>query len=214
MQRVAALELECEGLKARVGGLQVLCKQHENCPAEEDFLSLQAQCGELVEWRDVQTSHIAELEGQLEQYAAVIRSLQETSVELQNQAEAAAEQLEELGKDVALKERHIQSLEGIIERLEAHMDPAADLPPRTDILTEDVQRLSKTLELVRAEYLRLEKTVRENESLGRKANEELRQKEEEFEINRRQSELELARLRARVELLTAENQRLQRSGQT
>lgn len=210
MQRIAGLELECEGLKARLAGLQVFCKQHENCPAEEDFVSLQVQCKELGELREVHVSHITELEGQLDQYMGVIQSLQETSVDLQNQAEAAAEQLEELGKDVALKERHIQSLEGIIERLEGHIEP--DLP-RADVLAEDVQRLSKTLGLVRAEYLRLEKTVNENESLGREAQNELKQKEEEFEISRRQSELELARLRARVELLTSENQRLQRGGQ-
>lgn len=196
--------MECDGLRTRITSLQIVCSQHENCPNEDDYLSLQAQCEDLVSQRSIHVSHISELEGQLEQYVEVIHRLQESSVELQTQAELAAEEIEELTKDVALKEKHIHSLEGIIERLESHIEPE-QVPSNTQVLSGDVQRLAQTLERVRAEYQRLERTVGENEHLSKQ---ELRAKEAELESSKRQMDLEVARLRAQVEILTAENQRL------
>jgi len=111
-EKVLRLERNIQELTQKASEL---AKSHENCPPHAAYTTLQQDQEELQGLVFLQQSRLEELE---KDYSAVVERLREAVLELQQQARQAGEQLAEAGKEGRLKDRHIESLEGIVTRLE------------------------------------------------------------------------------------------------
>lgn len=92
-----------------------LSKTHENCPPPAVYAALQQDQEDLRGLVLLQQGRLEELE---KDSSVMADRLRETVLELQQQARLAGEQLAEAGKEGRLKDKHIESLEGIVTRLE------------------------------------------------------------------------------------------------
>jgi len=111
-EKVLRLERNIQELTQKASEL---AKSHENCPPHAAYTTLQQDQEELQGLVFLQQSRLEELE---KDYSAVVERLREAVLELQQQVRQAGEQLAEAGKEGRLKDRHIESLEGIVTRLE------------------------------------------------------------------------------------------------
>ena len=114
-EKILRLERNIQDLTQKHSELSQL---HHNCPSVPAYSALQQDQEELQSLVFLQQGRLEELERECKEYTAVVERLREAVLELQQQARTAGEQLAEAGKEGRLKDRHIESLEGIVARLE------------------------------------------------------------------------------------------------
>ena len=95
-----------------------IVENHKKCPSISDYFSLQESKSEFESLLSLHQSRLEEVETQSKEYLSVIDRLREAVYELQEEIRKAGEQLEAVSKENRLKDMHIESLEGIVKRLE------------------------------------------------------------------------------------------------